>query len=378
MRNARKVIAAAAAVGIIAVGSGTAFRNVRTEAFQTGMSAMEDGNYALAAENLERAIRLGERSKEVALNYSEAAMKIGKYEEAVKVLEKQKSPDRKMMIDLRECCSRIADEALNRTQKDKAEEYLRKSLDLTNDHDAKVRLEALQKGSYTEDGITYNEYGDPTSIQRRDCSAELAYEHRKLSKVTVNSETYSDFTITDEHVFYEISYSPEDGLIIEKIVKEDGFPVKCEKTDKNGTTVTRYSWHDNGNGRLTSISWWSLLDDDSGSWNLTYEDGRPISADHTVRGQSDGRFRKFGYDEKGRLSTVVSYEDLIHQIETRTFVYNEEDAVVSMTVETPSSYYEYTFSDDDKKADILNGDGEVTGLLIPIGYGNVITLRDIC
>ena len=337
-------IAAAVTVGIVIVGSSTGVRNVRSEAVQIGMAAMKDENYALVVENLQRAIKLGDRSKEVADTFAKASMEIGRYRDAVKVLEKQKNMSHDMKLIFHNCCSRIADEELNASREDEARVYLKKAVDFTDDHDAKIRLEALQKGSYTEEGITYNAYGDPTSIQRQNCSAELLYDQGKLSKVRVNSETYSNFSYTDDRVFYELFYNPQDGLCVEKIVKEDGYPVKRERMDKDGTKITRFSWHDNGNGRLTSISWWSMLDDSSGSWNLKYEDGRVVSADQTVHEKSNGTFKKFLYDEKGRLSEVLSYVDLIQQIERRSFVYDKDGKVEKIIVETPSSYHEYVFS----------------------------------
>ncbi len=378
MRKRMRWIAAAVTVGIVIVGSSTGVRNVRSEAVQIGMAAMKDENYALVVENLQRAIKLGDRSKEVADTFAKASMEIGRYRDAVKVLEKQKNMSHDMKLIFRNCCSRIADEELNASREDEARVYLKKAVDFTDDHDAKIRLEALQKGSYTEEGITYNAYGDPTSIQRQNCSAELLYDQGKLSKVRVNSETYSNFSYTDDRVFYELFYNPQDGLCVEKIVKEDGYPVKRERMDKDGTKITRFSWHDNGNGRLTSISWWSMLDDSSGSWNLKYEDGRVVSADQTVHEKSNGTFKKFLYDEKGRLSEVLSYVDLIQQIERRSFVYDKDGKVEKIIVETPSSYHEYVFSSENKKADILDKEGNKTGLLIPIGYGNIITLEDIC
>lgn len=209
---------------------------------------------------------------------------------------------------------------------------------------------------HSEEGITADEDGNIVALPE---GVELTYTEGKVSSVSLDGMLIHDgFDFSKEGTQYTVNLHTDTLPAWKKEVYQDGNLIE---TDDSENGLIKYSYHDNGNGRILEESQWHMKDDSTYTWKYTYEEGVCTSKNLFSRLKSTGTYKSYVYDEEGRVQMETQYSNLIHQDYSKTYTYSYGTHLKAVTTQTEKNTVTIQYDLYEETAVIINEKNEEIG-----------------
>lgn len=226
-------------------------------------------------------------------------------------------------------------------------EYIEEDAELTDSTILSLQYQAKRSSSnQSNDEIEVDENGKVTKLE----DIEIQYDGDVISSITYQGkEIDSSFDKTFQ-LYCGATWS-------NKIFEDD----KLVETDSEEEGIVKYSYHDNGNGRVLECSLWKMKEDSTYTWTYTYEEGICTSKSLSSRQKDLGTFIQYTYDEEGRVRSETQYSNLINLDYCKEYTYSYDDHLKCIKITTQDSSMTIQYDTFEEEATILDDKNEQIG-----------------